>query len=59
MGLCIDCGRRFKKKKVSESINPGCDLIFDKKPIKHTYVKKRCDTCLHKNSEKDYTELIK
>lgn len=60
MGLCIDCGRRFKKKKVSESINPGCDLIFDKKPIKHTYIKKRCDTCLHKEiQKKDYTELDK
>ena len=58
MGICIDCGRRFKKKIIKESINPICDLIYDKKPVKHKYIKKRCDFCLNKEiQKKDYTKL--
>lgn len=59
MSLCIDCGKRFKKKKVVESINPGEDFISSK-VVKHTYIKKRCDPCLYREvQKKDYENLDK
>ena len=57
MGTCIDCGRKFKKKKIKESINPNEDFI-ETEVIKHKYVKKRCDTCVNLQvQKKDYTKL--
>ena len=46
MGICIDCNRRFKRKKERTSLNPRCDLI--EKQVKHKFVKLRCDFCMQK-----------
>lgn len=59
MSICIDCGKRFKKKKIKESINPQEDFISEKVK-KHSYIKKRCDICLQiQVQKKDYTMLDK
>jgi len=47
MGTCIDCNKRFKRKKEKTSLNPVGDII--EKQVKHKYTKMRCNFCLEKN----------
>ena len=60
MGVCIDCNRRFKRKKERTSLNPRCDLI--EKQVKHKFVKLRCDFCMQKkitsNDDEEKKDII-
>lgn len=47
MGICIDCNTRFKRKKITTSLNPRND-IFEKQ-IKHQFIRLRCNFCSQKN----------
>ncbi len=47
MGTCIDCNKRFIKKKEKTSLNPCSDII--EKQVKHKYTKMRCNFCLEQN----------
>jgi len=44
MGLCVDCNRRFRKKKINTSLNPRNDIIEEQ--VKFKFTRMRCNFCL-------------
>tara|TARA_A100001015_G_C14980835_1_gene709370 strand:+ start:1075 stop:1572 length:498 start_codon:yes stop_codon:yes gene_type:complete len=57
MAVCIDCKKRFKRKKEKTSLNPRHDVI--EKQIKHKFVKLRCNYCMQRKvlSDDDVTVI--
>ncbi len=57
MSKCLDCGKRFRKKKIVQSVNPLAAITGGSCP-KITYYKERCDFCIRNQAQKkDYRNL--